>query len=102
MDPENSRLYRSADLDRAKGIERMTDKEVLDRLTRILRDLLGNDSIQLTPQTTRPEVPGWDSFNYVNFIVAVEIEFNIRFHLADVEAFATVGDIVKQIQLLKG
>ena len=80
----------------------MTDDEVLEKLTRILRDLLGNDSIKLTPQTTRPEVPGWDSFNYVNFIVAVEIEFNIKFHIADVEAFATVGDIVKQIQVLGG
>ena len=79
----------------------MTDQEVLARLTHILRDLLGNDSIVLTPQTTRPEVPGWDSFNYVNFIVAVEIEFGIKFHLADVESFATVGDIVKQIQLLE-
>ena len=80
----------------------MTDQEVLERLTRILRDLLANDSIMLTPQTTRLEVPGWDSFNYVNFIVAVEIEFGIKFHVADVEAFATVGDIVKQIQVLEG
>ena len=80
----------------------MNDQEVLGRLTRILRDLLGNDSIVLTPQTTRPEVSGWDSFNYVNFIVAVESEFGIKFHLADVESFATVGDIVKQIQVLKG
>jgi len=80
----------------------MNDQEVLGKLTRILRDLLGNDSIVLTPQTTRPEVSGWDSFNYVNFIVAVESEFEIKFHLADVESFATVGDIVKQIQVLKG
>jgi acyl carrier protein len=80
----------------------MTDQEVFTRLTRILRDLLGNDSIILTPQTTRPEVPGWDSFNYVNFIVAVEIEFGIKFDLADVESFATVGDIVKQVQVLEG
>jgi acyl carrier protein len=76
----------------------MTDQEVLERLTGILRDLLGNDTIILTPQTTRPEVPGWDSFNYVNFIVAVESQFGIKFHLADVESFATVGDIVKHLQ----
>jgi acyl carrier protein len=83
-------------------MRRMTEQEILGTLTRILRELLGNESITLTAKTTRPEVPGWDSFNYVNFIVAAEVEFGIRFHLADVESFVTVGDIVKQIQALKG
>ena len=47
-----------------------------------------------------PEVPRWDSFAYVTFIVAVEGEFGIRFPLADVESFQTVGDIVKAIKSL--
>lgn len=80
----------------------MNDQAVLARLTRILRDLLGNNSIVLTPQTTRPEVPGWDSFSYVNFIVAVELEFGIKFHLADVKSFTSVGDIIRQIDVLTG
>ena len=78
----------------------MTDQEILATLTRILRDLLGDQSIVLTAATTRPEVPRWDSFAYVTFIVAVEGEFGIRFPLADVESFQTVGDIVKAIKSL--
>jgi acyl carrier protein len=78
----------------------MTDQEILDTLTTILRDLLENDSIVLTADTTRPDVVGWDSFNYVNFIVAVEVEYGIKFQLADVESFVTVGEIVQQIQAL--
>ena len=79
----------------------MTDQEILDTLTRILRDLLGDPAIVLTPATTRPEVPRWDSFAYVTFIVAVEGEFGIRFPLADVESFQTVGDIVNAIKTLR-
>lgn len=79
----------------------MTDPEILEKLTGILRDLLGDPSIVLTAATTRPEVLRWDSFAYVTFIVAVEGEFGIKFNLADVESFETVGDIVKQIQTLK-
>lgn len=79
----------------------MTDQDILDTLTSILRDLLENDSIVLKTDTTRPDVVGWDSFNYVNFIVAVEVEYSIKFQLADVESFVTVGEIVKQIQALK-
>ena len=79
----------------------MTDQDILATLTRILRDLLGDQAIVLTPATTRPEVPRWDSFAYVTFIVAVEVEFGIKFPLAEVESFQTVGDIVKAIKALK-
>ncbi len=40
----------------------MTDQDILDRLTRILRDLLSDDSIVLTMETERHEVANWDSF----------------------------------------
>ena len=73
----------------------MTETEALDLFTRLLRDLLGDDSIVLGMQTRRSDVPGWDSFAYVNFIVAAEIELGIKFRVADVEAFETVGDVVR-------
>ena len=74
----------------------MTDQEILTKFTRILRDLLLNDSIVLTMETQREEVPNWDSLNYINFIVAVEIEFGVKFKVADIESFANVGAIVKE------
>ena len=79
----------------------MTDQELLATFTRILRDLLGNDTIELKMQTTRGDVPNWDSFNYVNFIVAVEAELRIKFRIADVESFETVGDIVAGARALR-
>ena len=63
----------------------MTDQEILKALTRILRDLLLDDSILLTMDTRRAEIPNWDSFNYLNFIIAVEIEFSLKFKIADIE-----------------
>lgn len=73
----------------------MSEQDLLALFTRILRDLLMDDSLQLTPETRRPDVPNWDSFAYVNFIVAAESELGIRFSVAEVESFDTVGDIVK-------
>jgi len=72
----------------------MTADEVLTEFTEILRNLIGDDSIVLTAATRRPDVPGWDSFNYVNFMVAVEMKFGIKFRVAEVESFQTVGEIV--------
>jgi acyl carrier protein len=78
----------------------MKNEEILDSFTQILRDLLGDSSITLSTSTTRGDVPAWDSFQYVNFIVAVEIQFGVKFPIADVESFATVGDIVARTQSL--
>jgi acyl carrier protein len=76
----------------------MTDQDILTKLTRILRDLLLDNSIVLTMETQREEVPNWDSFNYINFIVAAEIEFGVKFRVADIESFENVGAIVKELK----
>ena len=76
----------------------MGDQEILEVLTRVLRALLMDDSIVLSRETRRTDVPNWDSLIYINFIVAVEIELGIKFRVADVESFANVGAIVDQIK----
>ena len=73
----------------------MNDQELLSTFTRILQDLLADDSVVLAMDTRRADVRGWDSFMYVNFIVAVELELGIKFSVADVESFRNVGEIVK-------
>jgi acyl carrier protein len=78
----------------------MTDQEILAAFTRILRDLLGDESIVLTAQTRRSDVPNWDSFGYVTFIAAAEMQLGIKFRIADIESFASVGDIVAQTETL--
>lgn len=75
----------------------MTENEILNVLNRILRDLLLDDSITLTMDTKREEVPNWDSAAYVDFIVAVEMQFGMKFRIADVESFPDVGAIVRKI-----
>jgi acyl carrier protein len=78
----------------------MTIEQLLQSFTDILRNLLGDDSIVLTDTTMRPDVPGWDSFNYVNFIVAVEMQYRVKFGVAEVESFQTVGEIARRTQAL--
>ncbi len=75
---------------------RMTHDEILSAFTHIVRDLLLDDSIVLTMETRREDVPYWDSFNYINFIVAVEIKFGVKFKVADIESFVNVGAIVAE------
>lgn len=78
----------------------MTEHEILKKLTHILRDLLSDDSVELTMGTKRDEVPNWDSFAYINFIVAVESEFGVKFAVAEVESFQDVGAVVRRTRAM--
>ncbi len=80
----------------------MPNHDPLNSLTHILRDLLFDDSLVLTESSVRADVPDWDSFSYVNFIVTVEMQFGIKFSVAEVESFVTVGEIVARIRELTG
>lgn len=79
----------------------MTDQEILASCTRVLRNLLGDDSIHLAMNTRRADVPNWDSFNYVTFIVAIEMEFGVTFGTGEVESFDDVGALVRRLKSLK-
>jgi acyl carrier protein len=76
----------------------ITQQKILAEFGRILRDVLLDDSIILTMDTRREDVPNWDSFNYLNFIVAVEEEFRVKFKVADIESFVNVGAIVTELE----
>lgn len=78
----------------------MTEQEILEVFNRILRDLLADDTIVLTMESTREDVDGWDSFNYVNFIVVAEMELGVKFSVSAVESFENVGAIVRQTEAL--
>jgi acyl carrier protein len=57
----------------------MNPEAILKELTAILRDVLSDDTISLTMQTVRSDIPVWDSFNYIAFTVAVETRFGVKF-----------------------
>jgi acyl carrier protein len=78
----------------------MSDQEILRIFTQILRDLLLDDTIVLSMETRRQDISNWDSFNYINFMVAVELKFGVKFKVADIESFENVGAIVAETKAL--
>ena len=71
------------------------DKDaILVALTDIFRDVLDDDSLVLTRETTAEDVPDWDSANHINIIVAAEMRFRVKCNSAEVESLHNVGDFV--------
>jgi acyl carrier protein len=80
----------------------MNADEIIAELTRILRDIIGDDDIVLIRETVREDIPRWDSVNYIMFMVATEGKFGVKFSAADIESFPNVGAVVDKIVELKG
>ena len=79
----------------------MEIEEILRELDTIFRDILKNENITLTPETTAKDVDGWDSLTNLRLITAIEKHYNIRFGLREILKFKHVGDLCASIQAKK-
>jgi acyl carrier protein len=75
----------------------MRHTEIYDQLTQVFRDVFLRTDIVLTPELTATDVAGWNSFKYVEIILAVEERFAIRLGSRDVDDLETVGDLARVI-----
>ena len=66
-------------------------------LKKIIMGALKLDEFDFTDETIASQVPGWDSLNHVNVILAVEKHFNIRFKNLEILRLKNVGDLQKLI-----
>jgi acyl carrier protein len=72
--------------------------EIYARLTEIFRELFADDDIALTPETTADDIEGWDSFNHISVIVAVETRFGVKMTTSEIDGLSNVGALVAAIQ----
>jgi acyl carrier protein len=75
----------------------VTNQEVLDRLTPIFREVFDDDSLVIGNDTTAADVEGWDSFNHISLIIAIESRLNVRFQVAEIEDLRNVGELARLI-----
>lgn len=75
----------------------MTKQEILAKMQDIFRDVLDNDDIVLTEETTAQDIEEWNSLTQVQLITAIEQSFNIRFSLMEMMNWTRVGEIAEGI-----
>jgi acyl carrier protein len=76
----------------------MQNAEIYDKLNELFRELFADDAIVLNPETTADDIEGWDSFNHLSVIVAVETRFGVKMKTSEIEKLANVGALVSAIE----
>ena len=72
----------------------MTREEVYERLNEVFREVFDDDTIVLHDDTVADDVEGWDSFEHINLVVAVEEEFSFKIPMGKVVTMKNVGGMV--------
>lgn len=76
----------------------MNRTEILQKVAKSITSVLDQPDLVITMRTTAEDVVGWDSFNHVNIVVAIESQFDIQFNPAEIEELRGVGEFVKMIE----
>jgi acyl carrier protein len=75
----------------------MDRNEILKKVNTIFIDVLDDDDIVLTEDTTADDVEDWDSLNHIQLVVAIEKAFKIRFNSGEIQSWSNVGELVNSI-----
>jgi acyl carrier protein len=75
----------------------MQEAEIYAQLTEIFRDVFMRDNIELKPELTAKDVPGWDSFKQIEIVIVVEEKYGIKFHTRDLDGLRNVGDLARTV-----
>ncbi|MBB4641013.1 acyl carrier protein [Rhizorhapis suberifaciens] len=76
----------------------MTEAEIYDALTQIMRDIFDDEELVIGPETRAEDVAGWDSQSHISLIVAAEQRFGIRFLTSEFESLHNVGEFIFLIE----
>jgi acyl carrier protein len=75
---------------------------ISDDLKQAILKSLQLEEWDLRDETTASEVPGWDSLNHVNVILAVEKKFGVKFKNLEVLKLKNVGDLQRLLDVKLG
>lgn len=72
-------------------------ENTLQQLTTIFREVLENNTITLSEDTTAHDIDEWDSLTNISLITAVEKHYGVKFKLREILKLKNVGELCKLI-----
>ena len=76
----------------------MTKEEIIKDLNNIFIDVMEDEDILISSDTTSDDVINWDSLNHIHLVVSIEKHFKIRFTSLEIESWKNVAEMIVDIQ----
>lgn len=75
----------------------MNDTEILSKIQTVFSEILEDDNISISEETSPETLEEWDSFAHIQIVLALEKAFGIKFSSKEVFEWQNVGDILNSI-----
>jgi len=76
----------------------MERPEILNRVQKILEEVLKHNRFEMRDDLTAADVEGWDSLSHVMIITEIEKDFNVRFKLKELNKLKNMGNLIELIE----
>lgn len=76
----------------------MEKSEILKEMQDVFIDVLDNEDIVLTEDTTADDIEEWDSLSHIQLIVGIENHFKIKLTSKEIIECSNVGDMADCIK----
>lgn len=76
----------------------MNRQELLNQINEIFKEVLDNEEILLSEQSTADDVEEWDSLSHIQLIVAIEKFFKIRFTSREIQSWENIGELISSVE----
>jgi acyl carrier protein len=68
---------------------------ISDKLKSVILKELRLDDYEIKDETQIYQIPGWDSLNHINIIIAIEQEYKVRFKSLEIVKCKNISDLQK-------
>lgn len=75
----------------------MEKNEILATVQEIFQDVLDNEDIELSYETTSDDIEEWDSLSHIQLIVAIEKQYKVKFTSKEIMSWGNVGEMIDNI-----
>lgn len=76
----------------------MSKEIIIEKLTRVFREVFNNNQITLSNEMTAQDVGSWDSLSHMLMIEKVENTFGVKFKLREINKLKNVGVLIDLIE----
>lgn len=72
-------------------------EDILKQFNEIFIDVLDEEDIVLTMETTADDIEDWDSLTHIQLVVAIEKKYDLKLTASEIEEFQNVGEMCEAI-----